>query len=53
MRDIQQMGEKAKVDLSNVLAKQDYVATAVDGWYSPGANEVSWQHCRSTAYISY
>lgn len=34
MRDIKRMGEKAKVDLSDVLAKQDYVATTADSWSS-------------------
>lgn len=34
MRDIQHMGEKAKVYLSSILAKQDYVATTADSWSS-------------------
>lgn len=34
LHDIQYMGEKAKLDLSNILAKQDYVATIADSWSS-------------------
>lgn len=34
VRDIQRMGEETKVDLVDVLAQQDYVATTADSWSS-------------------
>lgn len=35
MSDINLMGQKAKVYLSNILAKQHYVATTAASWSSP------------------